>query len=324
MRSLIESNKYRKPIVLVIKVSITLFCFFLIFRKVNFISLKNIIANLNVFWFLGSVLLISLEIPIVGLRWSRILAYLNTSHVVLPLVDIQATNAATVFLGQILPSPAADAFRLYWLHTKGLSLARGGLSILTDRLLALYVFFLISLSLVYQLSLEMNFKELSYPILALLIIFLSAGALFSFLAEGVGKKLSLLSRFNRLGRMLIQLRGLLAGLSGACILFMCFSIHAMTIIAIYFLGHSLQIALSLNGAGIFMVCMVLATLAPISIGGWGVREFVAISLAKFMPGLSIETATAMSLLFGVVTLLGSLPPIFYWRKNLPISKSIIG
>lgn len=322
--SLIEGIKYKKIIVHILKILITLFCFYLIFRKVNVHSLKNLIINLDVFWFLGSVFLISLEIPIVGVRWARILIYLNISHVSLPLEDIQATNAATVFLGQILPSPAADAVRLYWLHKKGLSLARGALSILMDRLLALYVFLLISLVLVYQLSLEMNFQELSRFVLILTVILSIIGFAFNFLALKIGKKLSLWPRFDRVGRLLIELRGLLASFEGAWIIFMCVCVHSMTILAIFFLGHSLHMPLSISGAGIFMVCMVLATIAPISIGGWGVREFAAISLAKIMPGLSVESATAMSLLFGIVTLLGSLPPMFYWREKLSIRKSIIG
>lgn len=273
---------------------------------------------MNGIWFFVSAVIISSQVPLVGARWQRIIEFIAGDSLKNISSEVQATNASAIFMGQIFPSPTADALRFYWLHKLGFSFVQAGMSVLIDRLLALYVYLLMSLIILYCMSLSGAISGFSALFLFSAIALLVFGVFFTYLSEDISKQIIKFLRFERLGHALSQMKRLLFGKTGLVSLVICFVVHFLTIISIYFLGFSLHMDLSIISAAMLMVCMVLATLAPISIGGWGFREFAAISLTKVMPGLSIEGATAISLLFGMVTLFGSLMPLAYWGEKLPM------
>jgi len=57
--------------------------------------------------------------------------------------------------------------------------------------------------------------------------------------------------------------------------------------------------------------MVLITTLPISIAGWGVREsFLVLSLSQF--GVETEKSVSISIIYGILVLIFSLPGSSMW------------
>jgi hypothetical protein len=62
--------------------------------------------------------------------------------------------------------------------------------------------------------------------------------------------------------------------------------------------------------------VILATALPISIAGWGVREGAMIWGLSLVGGRSGE-ALALSLLYGIVTIVAALPGVLFWLAPKP-------
>ena len=57
--------------------------------------------------------------------------------------------------------------------------------------------------------------------------------------------------------------------------------------------------------------LLLAHVVPISISGWGVREAAAIALLG-MTGVDATSALLVSVMFGVLLMLATLPGALFW------------
>jgi len=78
----------------------------------------------------------------------------------------------------------------------------------------------------------------------------------------------------------------------------------------------------------FVPVIIIATFLPISIGGWGVRENTAIFFLGTV-GVNAEDAFLISVLFGVIMILASLPGSMwmfdkYPWKNENLSEAVEG
>lgn len=69
---------------------------------------------------------------------------------------------------------------------------------------------------------------------------------------------------------------------------------------------ALHQALPLAGVISVVPLVLLSMIIPLSIGGWGIREAVAVSLWPLM-GLSVEAAVATSILYGLISTIACLP-----------------
>lgn len=314
----IEKIISRKKLGLILKLLVSIILFFLISRKIDIFAFKKLILNLDIIFFIIAVINFTIQVPIVGARWLKIIGLISNSPVEQLSTNVQAANASATFLGQVLPGPAADAFRFFWLHKLGLSFTQAGLSVFMDRVLALYVFLFMSIIILIFVGIELNLNELVVLFVMSFLALIFFSILLFFIPISLSKKFSKWPRINHFIHALLEVKVLLASKKGILLLFMCFLVHLMTILSIFVLGLSLHINLSIFGAAVFMVSMVLATIIPISVGGWGIREFAAVSIAGVIPGLTTEGATAISVLFGLMMLFGSLAPLIYWRKQLPL------
>ncbi len=92
---------------------------------------------------------------------------------------------------------------------------------------------------------------------------------------------------------------------------LAYAAHAAYCIAAFLLARSLHIEMSILDALTLFPLVLLFSSVPISIGGWGVREFGAIGLLGLI-SVSSQQAVAISLQFGVVSLLMSLPGAIFW------------
>lgn len=96
-------------------------------------------------------------------------------------------------------------------------------------------------------------------------------------------------------------------------------VHISGVSAYGLLG--LALGYDVNPLGLFLVVplVFLVALIPVSLAGWGVREVGAIWLFHFI-GVSKETALAISVSYGLMLVVSSLPGLIYLmlaRRNTP-------
>lgn len=100
-----------------------------------------------------------------------------------------------------------------------------------------------------------------------------------------------------------------------------FAVHVLRVIAIWLLAKGLKIETGFLDCIALVPLVLLVAMIPISIGGWGLREGAflgAFSLIGMMPA----DAVALSVTFGLSTILASLPGGFIWLFNRDIRQSM--
>ena len=88
-------------------------------------------------------------------------------------------------------------------------------------------------------------------------------------------------------------------------------IHVLTILVIWLVGRALGLALPILDCAVLFTVMIGVALAPISAGGWGLRELAVVSLLG-AHGLAPERALIFSVCFGLVGVIGVLPGLVVW------------
>jgi glycosyltransferase 2 family protein len=91
----------------------------------------------------------------------------------------------------------------------------------------------------------------------------------------------------------------------ATLLLSSVAIHCCSILAIYALARGVGAPLGLADAAVLVPPIMLAAALPVSLGGWGIREGVAVVLFAQV-GISRPQALAISITFGVTALVPAL------------------
>ena len=87
--------------------------------------------------------------------------------------------------------------------------------------------------------------------------------------------------------------------------------HLLAVLAAYCLAIALGVELAPGTFVAAALCMLLATMIPLSYAGWGVREAGAIWLLA-RAGVPAESALALSVLFGAALCVAALPGVAFW------------
>ena len=90
--------------------------------------------------------------------------------------------------------------------------------------------------------------------------------------------------------------------------------HMSIILALWCIGQSLALSLTLAGCLVMMPPILVMAILPISVGGWGVREG-AMVVGLGVLGVPSDGALALSLLFGIANLILSVPGIVLWLAS---------
>jgi glycosyltransferase 2 family protein len=87
--------------------------------------------------------------------------------------------------------------------------------------------------------------------------------------------------------------------------------HLLNVFVLWMLGQSLGLTVTLDQWFVVAPTVLLISMLPISVGGWGVREgAMVVALHGF--GLSTEEALLPSILFGLCAVAATLPGAIFW------------
>jgi uncharacterized membrane protein YbhN (UPF0104 family) len=280
-----------------VSVGVLLLLFSVVDLRQTWVTLRDVSAlALSV-----ATLLFLTQTPLLAWRWREIVVELGGEMSLRAAVGM--TLVGRVY-NQVLPaSIGGDAMRVWYGTRHGLSARTAAHSVIIERASGLLALLLIAL--------------LALPIFGgVLLNSVSAGSMSIFLLCGVAALAAgLLVYYTPLrswpglrtiadlidsGVGVIRNYRLLVGISSIAVVS-----NFLAIGASYVIGSSLGISVEFGVYAAVIPLSILATVVPVSIAGWGVREGAIVAL---LSGFAVppEEALALSLLFGITLLCASL------------------
>ncbi len=314
----------RRILLSALKILVSAALLYLALRKVDFHELASRFDVASFGWIGLAIAATLVQIFLGVLRWREISAECGA-----PLGLMQATrfNMIGQFFNQTLPSSiGGDAVRLWLVARGGAGWRAATYSIFVDRAVGL-----IALSVVIVASLPWSYRLISDPNGRSALLFVD----FAALAGGVG--------FLVLGRLqwpwlkrwwathhlhacsVIANNVIFSWQRGPKITALSLMVHVLTVVIAWCVVRSIAAPVLFSQAFQLVPPVMLITMMPISIAGWGVRE-ATMGLAFGYAGLLANEGVNVSLLFGAVTFivgaLGGLVWIFSAEKAAKASEQI--
>ncbi len=281
------------------RVIVSLALLYLALRGIDFASIRSRLSEINLLWIGFAVLVTVFQIFLGALRWREISALCGA-----PLTVLQALryNMIGAFFNQTLPSSiGGDAVRLLLVSRSGAGWRAATYSILTDRAIGL-----IALAFIIVASLPWSYGMIADQNGRLALVFIG----FAALAGGLG--------FLLLGHLpwpwlkkwwptkhihacsLVANQVIFNRRSGPEIAVLSLSIHVLAVVIAWCAVRSIAAPADFGQLFMLVPPIMLITMMPISIAGWGVRE-ATMMVAFGYAGLAQTDGTVVSILFGIVS-----------------------
>lgn len=289
----------RRFLLSTIKILVSAALLYFALRKANFSDLASRINIASLGWIALAIAVTFFQIFIGVLRWREVSAECGA-----PLATMQAMryNVIGAFFNQTLPSSiGGDAVRLWLVARGGAGWRSATYSIFVDRAIGL-----IALAIIIVASLPWSYNLIGDPHgrSALLLVDFAA------LAGGMG--------FLVLGRLpwpwlrrwwgthhlhacsVIANRVIFSRLHGPKIAVLSVLVHVLAVVIAWCVVQSIAAPVMFGQVFQLIPPVMLITMLPISIAGWGVRE-ATMGLAFGYAGLVTNEGINISLLFGAVS-----------------------
>ena len=281
------------------KVLISAALLYLALRNVNLPQLASRISLASLGWIGLAIGLTFLQIFAGVLRWREIGAQCGA-----PLATRQAMrfNLIGTFFNQTLPSSiGGDAVRLWLVARGGAGWRAATYSIFVDRAIGL-----IALAIVVVASLPWSYSLISNPAGRSALLFVDLLAL----AGGLGFLVLGRLRWLWLNRWwgthhihacaVIANRVIFSRRHGPIVAVLSITVHVLAVVIAWCVVQSIAAPVSFDQVFQLIPPVMLITMLPISIAGWGVRE-ATMGLAFGYAGLVTSEGVNVSLLFGAVS-----------------------
>jgi len=265
----------------------------------------NIIKLVNIDYIILIIFISLIQYILSAYRWKYISKYTNLN---ISFINSIKYYYISTFMNNILPGGImGDIFRIYH-HVDDkkeiFRIGRSFQSVVYERLsgqLMLLSFFILSLGLYFII----NQKYIAFSYLFLPLI-----AAFYFLKYIFNNKLRKYIRSKHYGNnFLTVFTGEVFWRHTVLSFFVMMSYIFIYIISAVSLGVKIDYFSFLVFTPIILFSMTL----PVSIGGWGVREFAAL-LISFLLGLSASVSISVAIMYGILNLICSLPGLYFLLK----------
>ncbi|TCU64596.1 hypothetical protein EDE08_11566 [Bradyrhizobium sp. R2.2-H] len=280
------------------KIMISAALLYLALRKVDLSELLSRFTVTSLFWIGVAIAVAFLQIFVGVLRWRQISAVCGAP---LELSRAMRYNVIGSFFNQTLPSAiGGDAVRLWLVARAGAGWRAATYSIFVDRaigLIALAVLIVASLPWSYTLITDPHGRS------ALLLIDLVA------LAGGLGFLIFGALKWPWLKTWwgthhihacaVIANRVIFSRTCGPIVAILSVLVHVLAVVIAWCVVRSIAAPVRFSDVFLLVPPVMLITMMPISIAGWGVRE-ATMSLAFGFAGLAANEGVNVSLLFGAV------------------------
>jgi hypothetical protein len=290
----------RRILLSTIKILISAALLYLALRKVNLFDLASRLDNIASLGWIGMAIAVTfLQIFIGVLRWREISAECG-----IPLSTQQGMrfNLIGTFFNQTLPSSiGGDAVRLWLVARSGAGWRSATYSIFVDRAVGL-----IALAIIIVASLPWSYHLISDPQGRSALLFVD----FAALAGGLGFLIFGTLQWPWLKRWwgthhihacaVIANRVIFSRKRGPKTAALSLLVHVLAVVIAWCVVQSIAAPVGFGQIFQLVPPVMLITMLPISIAGWGVRE-ATMGLAFGYAGLMTSEGVNVSLLFGAVS-----------------------
>lgn len=302
------------------KAAITIFIIWLVLSHVELGPVAARLRRLGPLQIIIGLLPFAVQLALGAERWRGICARLGVA--LRFSAALQITTIGT-FFNQTLPSAVGgDAMRVWLLTRDRVGFGKAVNTVLCDRVFALVILIglsTVTLPLFYQ---HVGDPHAQYGVTAFIIAGLVGTVAFLVL----GQQIAHLLRRWKFSRPFGELAGDFHRLftSPRTTLWLgtwSLAIHLLTITAVWTIARLLGIAVNLTDCLIIIPPVVLIMMLPISIAGWGLREG-AMVVGFGLVGIAASDALAISICFGLASVIASLPGglLWLWNRHAPAPK----
>ena len=273
--------------------------------------LRSTLAKIGVVDILSATAILFILTPILAWRW----------HTIAHAIGVNLTKRSALvivligtFFNQVLPSAiGGDAIRIWLLKKENVSLTKCFSSILLDRVVALFGMVLIvgaGFQLLMQIVRQPTLKLAVGTVIAaglsgvVILLLLDKIPLPASLRHH-SIALKLLSIASDARRVFFSLRTLAVALVASVI------IHLLVSVAVWILARGIGLSVGLEVFVLLLPLVLLLSLLPISVAGWGVREGAMIASLALVD-VDAASAFAVSALFGLAYILAGIPGGLVW------------
>ena len=293
-----------------IKITLSLLIVSVILYKVDFHSVWQTILNANPWMLLGALFFQLLSITIAAYRWTLIMQLLAFKHHF--TFYLKSYFKGTLF-NQVLPtSIGGDAYRILEIKSHGGLTKEAFYGVFIDRivgLIGLLILNLLANLFAHDLLPDIVFHSINFIALTAILGLIVLMALHKIPLLKKHKITRLFYELSHRFRFIYKTPARISQQIGLSIL-----IHFLSIFAIFGIGHSVGINEPIEVFLILVPPALLLTLLPISFAGWGIREGALIALFMLI-NIPQQQVLAMSLLYGIILILSSLPGLYFYLKN---------
>ena len=296
------------------KIAISVALLWLLFANVDAGAVLDLVAHAHVDLLVAAFVALVVLGAVQAYRWTVVLTAIG-SH--LAMTQAWLTVMIGLFFNQTLPSTiGGDAVRIWRAHKLGLGLARAVNGVMIDRLSALAALLLVAIVGLPKMHGLIGGGAAFWVIPA----FIVAGAL-GFAA---------LMTFDRLPPAFMRWR-LIAGIGrlsadarrafldrryGPAVIALSLFIQICVSSTVWLIAIGLRLDVGWFDCLILVPPVMLISMVPISIAGWGVREGAMVS-AFGLVGLAAADALALSIVLGVIVSLVGAPGGIIWALTRP-------
>ena len=294
----------------IIKLLLTVVMFYFLFQYVDFNNLIHILAKSH-----GGTIAIALLFQLASTylaayRWRLIMRLLVFNEKVSYYVNSYFKGT---FFNQVLPSSiGGDAVRIIDLTQKGYDKKDAFYGVFVDRIVGLVGLLVLNLlaTLIFYGTFNHDFS--------LLIIFLTVGGISGFALLFHLEKITFLANYkflNLFHRLAKRLNKLYADRTLLYLhIAVSVGVHLLSILTLYALALSIDLTMPFQIFLIAVPPVFLLTIVPISLAGWGIREGAMVGIFMLI-GADETKVLAMSILYGLLLIISSLPGSYFWVKS---------
>jgi len=310
--------KFKYPI---IKILVSFFLFGLIIFYVDLSKVRDTLLQVNIGYYLISIVVQLIVILIGAKRWSFFIFHDNLKINFNMLLRI---NFMANFFNNVLPSSiGGDALRVFYIYKLGHGGAIAMSSVVIERIIGLSAMVgVASISLIF-VELGANWHNLLKVLIQLLFFFIVT----LILLVGWNKSYLILTdnklvkkfKGNKLVQNLLKLVNkshiylrdyfLILKVFAASVV-----LHVVQILVFIFIGKSLGLEIDYMYYFTMIPLLILVSSVPFTIGGLGVREVLIVFLFS-MVGVSSEYSASVAILFLLTLILSSMPGLLFFMKT---------
>jgi glycosyltransferase 2 family protein len=288
----------QKTLLLFAKILASAGLLYLALRGIDFGQVRARLANINAGWLAAAAAVALFQLWLGAVRWRDVTQVCGTD---LPLARAFRYNFIGAFFNQTLPSAiGGDAVRLMLLGRGGAGWRIATYSVFIDRaigLIALAVLVLATLPLSWQLILD---EKGRYAITLLGLAAIGAGAGFLLLGRLPWPWLDSWFPTRHLRACSTAANQVIFGRNTAPrIAVVSISIHLLAVVMVWMIAQSIVAAGQPEQLLALVPPVMLITMLPISIAGWGLRE-ATMMVAFGYAGLPQADGLTVSLLYGAM------------------------